>query len=198
VSESFDLPLLLPAPDYDDDVPPASTAAAVAAELRRRLPGLRTVQLQKLLYYCQGHHLQQHDQPLFGDLIMAYDMGPIVASLWYAEREGKDEEFAQPAELSRDALATITYVVGTYGHLTGKALIHMTHRESPWRRADASRGEGGSVRIELDWIKEWFRGLVEPMSSTTRQLLDGAPARATNPARPDDVAALRARVQAGG
>lgn len=193
----MNVPLQAPSPAYDGVVP-ATTAAAVAAELRSRLPGLKTVQLQKLLYYCQGHYLQAHDEPLFGDSIMAYDMGPIVATLWHAEKAGRVDEFVTAAELPNDALATIDQVVRTYGNMTGQALIHGTHQESPWLRADARREPKGSVRIETEWIRDWFRGLAEPMSGATRTLLDGARARAAAPPRVDDVGALKARLRAGG
>lgn len=33
------------------------SAYEIAAELRKRLPGIGTKKLHKLLYYCQGHHL---------------------------------------------------------------------------------------------------------------------------------------------
>ena len=53
-----------------------SRAADVAAELRRRLPGIGAKKLHKLLYYCQGHHLADIRHPLFIESIAAWDMGP--------------------------------------------------------------------------------------------------------------------------
>jgi uncharacterized phage-associated protein len=197
VSNEGDFPRSPSGSVYSGAVPALTTAAAVAAELRQRRPDLRTVQLQKLLYYCQGYYLQDHDEPLFADSIMAYDLGPVVASLWHAEKEGRVDEFATPSELPPEALAIIDHVLGEYGTTTGRGLIAKTHRESPWLRADARRQPGGSVRIELEWIRDWFRGLRRPMSDTTRLILDGARARAAAHPRTDDVDGLKARLLAG-
>lgn len=41
--------------------------------------------LRKLLYYCQGHHLAQVEEPLFTEPVMAWDMGPVVANVWKVE-----------------------------------------------------------------------------------------------------------------
>jgi uncharacterized phage-associated protein len=64
-------------------------ARAVASVLRERLPGVGTKKLHKLLYYCQGHHLATFGKPLFGESISAWDMGPVVGSLWKQEKEGR-------------------------------------------------------------------------------------------------------------
>jgi uncharacterized phage-associated protein len=133
-----------------------ASAHDVAAELRARLPGLLTKKLHKLLYYAQGHHLAASGEPLFSDEIFAWDMGPVVSSLWSAENRGE----APPgsAALGEAELNTIGYVVSRYGKLTGSDLQHLTHGELPWQQADAGRPLGGSARIERDWMRDYFRG----------------------------------------
>jgi len=59
----------------------AYDAADVAAELRRRIPGIGAKKLHKLLYFCQGHHMADTGGPLFGGSIAAWDMGPVVGGL---------------------------------------------------------------------------------------------------------------------
>jgi uncharacterized phage-associated protein len=131
------------------------SAHDVAAELRRRLPNLPTKKLHNLLYYCQGHHLAHFDEPLFSETISAFDMGPVVAPLWWAEKNG---EAPAPQGISGEAeLNTIDYVVSRYGKLSGKDLEILTHAEAPYRLADEVRAPGTSARIELEWIKEFFR-----------------------------------------
>lgn len=127
----------------------------VAAALRARIPGLPIKKLHKLLYYCQGHHLATFGQPLFEDTISAWDMGPVVGTLWYAEKQGTPPS-TRP-ELPEGALNTVGYVVSRYGQLTGKDLEHLTHSETPWQRADAQREPQGSQRIERDWLIEYFQ-----------------------------------------
>jgi uncharacterized phage-associated protein len=64
------------------------SAHHVAAVLRERQPGVPTKKLHKLLYYCQGHHLAAFGEPLFTDTVSAFDMRPIVGTLWHQERHG--------------------------------------------------------------------------------------------------------------
>ncbi|MBO0869079.1 MAG: hypothetical protein J2P15_10980 [Micromonosporaceae bacterium] len=54
-----------------------ASARDVAAAIRRRLPGVPTKKLHKLLYYCQGHHLAHFGVPLFAESVVAFDMGRL-------------------------------------------------------------------------------------------------------------------------
>jgi uncharacterized phage-associated protein len=177
-------------------------ARDVAAALRERLPGLGTVRLHKLLYYCQGHHLATFGDPLFAETISAWDMGPVVGSLWREEKDGSPEGAdSGPAELDEAQLNTIGYVVSRYGALTGKDLEHLTHSETPWQTADRIRRPGGRVAIRLDWIREYFRTDGNPAageedipldSEAVAAWLSDATEPAAEPGRPDDRAALQA------
>lgn len=137
--------------------PVAMTVSAhdVAAVLRERLPALGTKKLHKLLYYCQGHHLATFGKPLFSESIGAWDMGPVVDSLW------RDEKYQyQPpprTKLDEAALNTVGYVLSRYGALTGRDLEIMTHGEQPWQLADAARRQGLRAEINPDWIRDYFR-----------------------------------------
>jgi uncharacterized phage-associated protein len=136
----------------------AVPARAVAAALRERLPGLGTVKLHKLLYYCQGHHLATFDAPLFAETISAWDMGPVVGTLWREEKDGAPaDETDTAARLGEAELNTVGYVVSRYGALTGKDLEHLTHSEAPWQTANRIRQPGGRVTIRPEWIREYFR-----------------------------------------
>jgi uncharacterized phage-associated protein len=142
--------------DRGPDYPVAMTVQAhdVAAALRARVAGVPTKKLHKLLYYCQGHHLAATRQPLFVESLAAWDMGPVVGKLWYAEKNG---QVAEPVALRSEAvLNTIGYVVSRYAQLTGRDLELLSHAEMPWRRADENRDPGGSARIEREWLLEWF------------------------------------------
>lgn len=177
-------------------------ADAVAAALRERLPGLPTKKLHKLLYYCQGHHLASLGHPLFSETISAWDMGPVVGQLWYREKQD-GPSLDQLSPLGEAELNTIGYVVSRYGALTGADLENLTHSEDPWRRANTSRRQGESVRIEQEWLAGYFatRGAAEnnhedaPLDSdeVTHWLADAANRRAESlrPDRPED---LRARL----
>jgi uncharacterized phage-associated protein len=173
-------------------------AAEVAAELRRHYPGLPTKKLHKLLYYCQGHHLAATGEPLFSETISAWDMGPVVGSLWYSE---KDRGPSSPTtQLTESQLNTVGYVLSRYGRLTGRDLERLTHAEMPWQRANQSRRPGQSSRIELDWLLHQFRDEtdddVEPSfdSAVITQWLTRTAKESAEPTRPDSYDAIRARL----
>jgi uncharacterized phage-associated protein len=177
------------------------SAHDIAAELRRRMPGVGTVKLHKLLYYVQGHHLAHSGEPIFRETISAYDMGPVVGALWGAERAG--EQAPPRRDLDEAALNTIGYVVSRYGALTGNDLINLTHAETPWQTADALRAPGERATIRTDWIMEYFRGAGAPGAGDEEQPLDAESTRRwlatvsrqpAGPGVPDTPDAIRARM----
>lgn len=176
------------------------SAHDVAAALRARHPGLPTVKLHKLLYYCQGHHLATFGKPLFGETISAWDLGPIVGALWWAEKNGEPTECC---DLDEASLNTVGYVLSRYGGLTGEDLVRLTHSEEPWRLADVDRQPGTSTRIKNEWIEDFFRSSASAAdedeivldASTVARWLDGAGRRRNVPARPDSTDELVARIE---
>jgi uncharacterized phage-associated protein len=188
---------------YAGDV--AVSARDVAAVLRSRLPGLPSKKLHKLLYYCQGHHLAAFDEPLFVETISAWDMGPVVPTLWHEEREGYRPEAI--VTLTEAQLNTVGYVISRYSGLTGQDLENLSHGEAPWQLANRGRRPRDSVRIEHEWIKGYFAtngsaGDAEEEAlfdseSVTQWLLD-AQHRRKDPLRPDSPEVIRARLRSGG
>jgi uncharacterized phage-associated protein len=185
----------------------ATSARDVAAALRDAIPGLPVMKLHKLLYYCQGHHLAHHDRPLFTDTISAWDMGPVVGTLWFAERNTEEPPPSPPPQpLTNGELNTVGYVVSRYGNLSGLDLQHLTHAEDPWLLADRTRSKGDSVRIELDWMRQYFRDVAsvreEDEISFGRERIAEVTAGAAErydrlgPPGPDETPRLQARLEA--
>lgn len=132
------------------------SAHDVAAAIRDRLPGVGTMKLHKLLYYCQGYHLAHTGEPLFREAISAWDNGPVVAPLWRAEG-GKEEGRPLTAELDNSGLGTVGYVISRYGALSGTELGRLTHQEDPWIRADEQRRQRPqNDQISRDSLRDWF------------------------------------------
>lgn len=181
------------------------SAHDIAAALRERQPDLGVKKLHKLLYYCQGHHLATFGRPLFIETISAWDMGPIVPSLWKREQEGDLPE--HPAELGEAELNTVGYVLSRWGGYSGGDLERLTHGEPPWLAGDAVRKTMGSraAKIETAWIEQHFRnaaaeeGEDEPQvdPEALKNWLAGAEARRARPARPDNRKQLLARLAEG-
>lgn len=178
-------------------------ASAVAAEIRRRLPGIGTKKLHKLLYYCQGHHLVAFEQPIFTESVSAWDMGPVVGRLWWAEKSAAgrlpDSAEVDGPVLDEAVLNTVGYVLSRYGRLSGRDLENMTHAEDPWRRADRQREPRGSETIRNEWILEYFRTDSDDEDSlwfdreVRTSFLAGAMQRRGDPASVDSVDGIRSR-----
>jgi uncharacterized phage-associated protein len=135
------------------------SAHDIAAEIRKRLPGVPVKKLHKLLYYCQGWHGATFNHPLFSESISAWDMGPVVGELWYAEKQSGPQ--TAPADLAEDALNTVGFVLSRYGDLSGSDLERLTHSEAPWLSADEQRAPKGSQRIEFESLETFFSAPTE-------------------------------------
>ena len=118
----------------------------VAAELRAQRPGCSVTKLHALLYYCQGHHLAWFGEPLFEDVIEAWGVGPVVPTLWYAEKNGDPP--AHRGRLGNRERNTVGYVVSRYGNLTATDLTILTTNEEPWRRAGEGHRIGHTSLVE--------------------------------------------------
>jgi uncharacterized phage-associated protein len=178
------------------------SAHDVAAVLRNRLPGLPTKKLHKLLYYCQGHHLATFNVPLFAETISAWDMGPVVGTLWFAE--SRRVAAPSPRPLDEAQLNTVGYVVSRYGALSGRDLENLTHNESPWQLADLNRTPGTSTKIRLDWIRDHFTttgsddtiddGIPLDSAAVTAWLKDAEPRPSGETLVPDSIDEFKSRL----
>jgi hypothetical protein len=131
-------------------------------------------------------------------------MGPVVGWLWRLEHDGVLRE-DRPA-LTEGQLNTIGYVVSRYGQLSGRELEHLTHAEAPWQRANLRRAPGESVRIELQWIREYFEsatseefeddGLLD--AEAVRAWLGPAEDRRVEELATDSYEAIRSRLSSAG
>lgn len=179
------------------------SAHLAAEEIRKRIPGVGDVKIHKLLYYAQGHHLAAFGHPLFDDTISAWDMGPVVGSLWYAERN-EHGQFDFDDNADEAALNTIGYIVSRYGGLTAHDLIRLSHGEPPWQTANAQRQPGTSVRIPTESIREYFAAVADEDEETgppvdaqlLKEVLYGAPERLKRDVNTDTSEAIAARISA--
>lgn len=170
----------------------AHSAADIAAELRRQIPDMGEVKLQKLLYYVQGRHLEVYGEPAFSDEIVAYDMGPVVTSVW----RQRNNPPATSSIADENLLLTVGYVVSKYGQLYGNDLIDLTHAELPWLSADDERQRTGlrSAPISLNIMRDYFtaqgrkqRNVPDELFELTRHRRNFDPLPPSDPMNADEL-----------
>lgn len=120
---------------------------------------MSNMKLQKLLYYEQGYHLAQFDEPLFDDDIEAWQYGPVVPAVYqkYAEygRNGIEPE-DKSFEFTNDTEMNLFFkVFETYGKFSACGLMELTHKEAPWLNAQRPLGHGRIIPKET--LKTYFK-----------------------------------------
>lgn len=102
---------------------------------------ITNLQLNKLLYFAQGHYLARTGKPLFDEEIEAWKFGPVVPSIYQAYKGcGKmpitvlDEDYDADA-FSDEEMNLLMEVACKYGQYSASALVGLTHRpDTPWSR----------------------------------------------------------------
>ena len=96
------------------------------------------MKLNKLLYFAQGHYLQQYNEPLFDDKILAWQFGPVVESVYLRYKKNADRPITEydidkARNISEDVRDFLLNIAGMYGKYTAYTLKNMTHIPgSPW------------------------------------------------------------------
>jgi uncharacterized phage-associated protein len=122
---------------------------------------LSNLKLQKLLYYAQGHHLEQRRVPLFSDPIQAWSHGPVVPQVYHQfKSSGSSSIELSPSDpFTWDEVDPVTSeflskVWNTYGGFSAGRLRNMTHEEPPWKAH--WRDDERHTRIPVEEIEEYF------------------------------------------
>jgi uncharacterized phage-associated protein len=164
-----------------------TSAHAITAALHLRRTGLGASKAQNLLFFCQGHHLADLDEPLFNEPIWAVAGGVHVDDM---TADGDD------GALSGELLATVDRVIARYGDLGAAELRTLIWASEPWKLAAARPDD---PRVEWMWLQDWFRLLAADPDDTpllSRDQLAALAERArTEPAEPG-APDSRARIQA--
>lgn len=143
-----------------------ASAEDVAAAILERTGPVSTMKLQKLVYYSQAWALAWRDEPLFLEPIEAWRDGPAVRRLFKKHRGSlwvgcKSFPEGSPERLPAWAGPIIDFVSGYYGRMSAADLRGMTHNEEPWaqarRRADLEEGDLGSVEVQRDEMRDYYR-----------------------------------------
>ncbi|MDV3195494.1 MAG: DUF4065 domain-containing protein [Sweet potato little leaf phytoplasma] len=101
--------------------------------------GSGITQLQKLLYYAQVESLIQYHKPLFEEEIQAWDLGPVIPTVYFefarymAEKKDLFEEKCTKNPFPCETIKILNLVLEKYGSKTPQQLIEQTHQEIPWK-----------------------------------------------------------------
>lgn len=109
-----------------------SSASAVAADIRRRMPDVDEARVHKLLYFVQGTHLQWERTAAFEEDLEAWPQGPVVASLWHAEADGRSEQRWAP--LPESVHNVVTNVLAHERHSGCTEFFDDIPEPDPWHR----------------------------------------------------------------
>ena len=110
----------------------------ILEKAKERGIGISHMQLQKLLYYCQGQYIAMTGKKLFDEPIEAWEHGPVVRSVYNVfKRHGKSNipPVADTA-VPEDVAPLIESIVREKGHFSAYRLRCMTHDEPPYRETE--------------------------------------------------------------
>ena len=128
---------------------------------------LTMMQALKLTYIAQGFHLALGYGPFFGERILAWKYGPVIAELYeHLKRisrhppiigEEQDIDTSLFSDKQKDILSA---VFKKYTNFTGWGLSHLTHADgSPWKECYV---QGEQREIDESIIEDYFKKIVNP------------------------------------
>ena len=131
-----------------------SSAAAVAADIRRRMPAADRELVHKLLHFVQGTHLQWERSPAFEEDFEAWPPGPVVASLWYAEAAGGAPRPRQP--LPESVHNVVTNVLCHQRHTGCTEFFDDIPEPDPWHRVTDGGRNVANQPISKQLLIDYF------------------------------------------
>lgn len=135
------------------------------------------LQMQKLVYFCEGWHLALVGTSLVREQFEAWKRGPVVPDLYHSLKHfgaqpisGRlkkfDFEESRVVEFEpindRVARDLAKEVWSVYKRYTGPQLVGLTHLPgSPWDVTWKNANGAPDARIDKNLIKDWFEGEAE-------------------------------------
>jgi len=102
---------------------------------------ISNLKLQKLLYYAQAWYLVNYEMTLFNEPIEAWELGPVVKSVYsefkkfkaspikYKSTNNEDKVF------TKDQICYLNEFYDVFSKFTAHELVNMTHNDYPWKKA---------------------------------------------------------------
>jgi uncharacterized phage-associated protein len=123
---------------------------------------ITNLKLQKLLYYAQAWYLVNYRKTLFDDPIEAWDLGPVVRSLYSKWKAYGNSPIPynitrnERKPFNRSQLNYLEEFYRVFSSFSATALVSMTHTEDPWKSAHK---KGPSTVISTEDLREFYTRL---------------------------------------
>jgi len=98
---------------------------------------LSNLKLQKLVYYAQGLYLAIYKKPLFGEAVVAWNYGPVVARLYHKYK--KYEAGGIPASktfkrssIDKNTREFLDEIYEVFGQFSAIRLTNLAHSDKCW------------------------------------------------------------------
>lgn len=112
------------------------------------------LEMHKLVYLAQAHHLVAYDEPLFEDDMVAGPQGPIIAELYELHREKPYFESVEVGpRLSDDQADSVSQVWEAYGGLGDLQLLDLINDDFALVQA---RQKGVGVPVDLQELQACY------------------------------------------
>ncbi len=101
---------------------------------------ISNLKLQKMLYFTQALFLVNKNEACFREEIEAWDYGPVVPSVYRRFKTYGSSTIPYLGEdvsnkISNSDRTLIEKVVDFFSKYTASALVELTHRQAPWKKA---------------------------------------------------------------
>ena len=141
----------------------------VAKYILSKLDKITAMKLEKLCYYCQAWTLVWDETPLFNEKIEAWGKGPVSPDLyrWHSGQFlvsiNETLENLCSCDLTPKQKQNIDSLILGYGDLTAQELSELTHKEAPWKEANAQCPISGMCDAEIThaMMHEYYSNLPE-------------------------------------
>lgn len=131
----------------------------IALGLHENEDYMTNLRLNKLMYFAQACCLSMHGTPLFDEKIEAWDLGPVIPSIYrkYKHMEKRPIERTDPdfsiKFFSDEELQLLSAVMVEYGKYSTSGLVNLSHIPGgAWEKA---RNRPGHVMNQADIIADF-------------------------------------------
>ena len=150
----------------------SDTILATISYIFHQLNEVTPLALQKILYFCQGHHLLKFNKPLFTEDCLAWNHGPVYRKVYDMFKELKyhviEEDYYvviknRYQSLNEQQKEVIDLVLETYGLFSGKVLENITHQQEPYTKSNHNQ------IIEKEEIRNYYKTYEQKYNLSTKE-----------------------------